>query len=111
MRITITLTSEQLYVFDQMMKQDHQVNRSNYVVYLMSQEEKARNKRPAGRPRKDEDAPEDEMPPEHAPKTLTVPAHLYDYLAPIERDKLVNAYDIVMLEARKEMWDGQSVKQ
>lgn len=66
MRITISLTPEQVATLDSMMKDDLQTNRSTYVVYLMSQELKNRTKGKPGRPKKEQDdADEEEAEPDY----------------------------------------------
>lgn len=104
MRITISLNGTQLALLDEMMKHDHQTSKSAYFVYLMSQEEKNRNKPRAGRPRKDEDASDDEVPDENAPKILKAPAHLLPWVPYLEQGNLVNEYDILVLEERKKLF-------
>lgn len=109
MRVTISLNTQQLALLDKMMREDHQTNRSTYIVYLMSQEEKARTRRPAGRPRKNEDVSDDEMPDENEPRTMQIPADLKEYAPHFEQDKLVNAYDIAMLEAKRDYVSSRKV--
>lgn len=106
MRITISLNEEQLALLNKLMADDHQTNRSTYFVYLLAQEEKNRTKRPAGRPKKEEDV--DELPDENEPRTLKNPYP--EFVLAKDRNKLVNRYDIVMLEERKRLHDIQNEK-
>lgn len=104
MRLLITLNIEQQNTLTQLMRDDMQTNKTAYIGFLIAQEWKRRKeekeKPKAGRPRKEEE----ELPDEFEPKTLEVPAHLLEYIPPFERvkKKKVNAYDILMLEAKKE---------
>ncbi len=102
-RIVISVTDEQLSLLHKMMNEDHQQNKSSYFVYLMSQEDKARNKRPAGRPKKSEDDETEDIPDENAPRVLTVPLHLAPWVPYLDKGKLVNEFDILVLEEKKKM--------
>lgn len=108
MRLNISLTKEQIEALEEIMREDLQVNRSNFIGLLIAQEKKRRERKPIGRPRKGEEA--DELPDENEPKTLTIPADLLPYMPFRERKNKVNAYDIAMLEARRDLKKHEYIK-
>lgn len=107
MKILLTLSPAQLEAFTNLMVEDLQTNKSAYFAYLIAQEQKRRRepvetKRPPGRPRKDENVAYGDFPDENAPRTLPLPDEFKQYVLPKDRAKLVNEYDIEMLQAKKE---------
>lgn len=120
MKILITLSTDQNEALEVLMNEDLQTNRSAYFAYLIAQETKRRRedanpatmKRPQGRPRKDGtpagSTPGEDFPDENAPRTLILPEELRPYVLQKDRAKLVNEYDITMLEAKKEAHEATS---
>lgn len=111
MKLQITLNKEREELLARLMEGSY-LSRSAFIISLLAQEEKRRlderNKKPVGRPRKEEEV--DEMPDENEPRTKTVPKHLEAYVFPLHAGRPVNDYDIVMLEEKKKMHDAQSGK-
>jgi len=107
--IGVSLNDLQEDALKVMMKDDLNTNMSAFIGNLIGQEQKRRleikNKRTAGRPKKDE---EDEMPDEDAPRDIKLPAHLASFVLLKDREKPVNEYDIVLLEDRKKRFDDQN---
>lgn len=121
MRLQLTLNPEKLELLDRLREGTYQT-RSGFLVLLMAQEEQRRlapdmespthSKRPPGRPRKDGtpagSSKDEDFPDEHAPRTLILPEELRPYVLQKDRAKLVNEYDITMLEAKKEAHEATS---
>lgn len=96
MKIILTIKGEAQEAMEKMMSDDMQTSKSSFIAFLVAREWQRRNAK-VGRPKKEE---ADELPDENAPRKLKNP---YPELVPrADRDKLVNAYDIAMLEAKRE---------
>ena len=112
MRLQISLNKEKEALLERM-REGTYMSKSGYFVYLLAQEELRRKnestRRSPGRPKKNEDDTNstiDELPDEHAPRTLKNP---YPDLVPLfDKDKLVNEYDILMLTEKAKLHESQS---
>ena len=115
MKIVISLSVKQKEVLDTLMGEDLADNRSAFVGFLIGQEYKRRQedrgKRGPGRPKGNSDitiTTTDELPPEDAPRTLSVPKDLLPFVLPYEKKKKVNEFEILMLQAKKDDYDAKN---
>ena len=60
-KVTASFSQDQFNDLQALMKEDGQTNLTFYLAYLISQEKKTRNKRPVGRPRKEESGTVEEL--------------------------------------------------
>lgn len=110
--IAVSLSVDRQALLEKMMREDIEDNTSHYISSLIVKEHKRReedkSRRAPGRPKKGEaDADSDELPDENEPRTMKVPLDLLKYVHPLEKKKLVNAFDLEMIRARKERADAQ----